>query len=38
MCPVPNPGGKIMLDIVFLALGLGGFLICLGYAALIERL
>jgi hypothetical protein len=27
-----------MLDIVFLALGLGSFVICVGYAVLCERL
>ena len=36
--PVQLPRREIMLDIAFLALGLGWFAICLGYAAACERL
>ena len=38
--PLPatrQPGG-IMLDIVFVALGLGWLALCVGYAALCDRL
>jgi hypothetical protein len=35
--PTGNPE-RIMLDIVFLALGLGWLALCVGYAALCDRL
>jgi hypothetical protein len=33
-----SPEGEIMFDALFVALGLGWFAICLGFAALCERL
>jgi hypothetical protein len=35
--PIGNPE-RIMLDIVFVALGLGWLALCVGYAALCDRL
>jgi hypothetical protein len=37
-CPATRIPERIMLDIVFVALGLGWLALCVGYAALCERL
>jgi hypothetical protein len=37
-CDVPGNPERIMLDIVFVALGIGWLALCVGYAALCDRL